>query len=44
MCQSGYQGRRYYTQEEKKSFLEDYAKDLENELKAVKERLVEIKA
>ena len=41
MCQ-GYGARRYYTREEKKQFLEGYAEDLENELKAVKERIQEL--
>lgn len=41
MCH-GHGGRRYYTREEKKQFLEGYAEDLENELKAVKERIEEL--
>lgn len=35
-------GRQYYTREEKKAYLEDYASELENELKAVRERLQEL--
>lgn len=42
MCQGGYGGRRYYTKEEKREWLRGYAEELENELKAVKERLAEI--
>ena len=43
MCYDGRaHGRRYYTREEKKAWLEDYASELENELKAVRERLGEI--
>ena len=42
MCHQG--GRRYYTRDEKKQFLEGYAEDLENELKAVKERIQELSA
>jgi hypothetical protein len=41
MCH-GYGGRRYYTKEERKAWLEGYAEELENELKAVKERIQEI--
>ena len=41
MCQ-GYGARRYYTREEKKAYLEDYAGELENELKAVRERIQEL--
>jgi hypothetical protein len=43
MCY-GHQGRRYYTREEKRQFLEGYAEDLENELKAVRERIQELSA
>lgn len=42
MCYS--HGRRYYTKDEKRQYLEGYAQDLENELKAVRERLQEIQA
>lgn len=42
MCHG--QGRRYYTKDEKRQYLEGYAQDLENELKAVRERLQEIQA
>jgi hypothetical protein len=42
-CGPGWGGRRYYTREEKQAWLEDYARELENELKAVKERLGELK-
>lgn len=41
-CGPGYGGRQYYTREEKKAHLEDYASELENELKAVRERIQEI--
>ena len=41
MCY-GYGGRRYFTREERKAWLEDYANQLENELKAVRERIQEI--
>lgn len=40
-CQGGH-GRQYYTRDEKKAYLEDYASELENELKAVRERIQEI--
>lgn len=43
MCH-GYGGRRYFTKEERKAWLESYANELENELKAVKERIQEISA
>jgi hypothetical protein len=36
--------RRYLTKDEKVDMLASYQKELENELKAVKERLKEIKA
>lgn len=42
MCYGHGGGRRYYTREEKKQFLEDYAGELENELKAVRERLQDL--
>lgn len=42
-CGPGY-GRRYWTREERVEWLEDYAKELENELKGVRERLQELKA
>lgn len=41
---SGFSGRRYYTKEEKSDWLREYADNLENELKAVKERIGELKA
>lgn len=41
MCY-GHGGRRYFTREEKKAWLEDYASELENELKAVRERIQEV--
>ena len=40
----GFGARRYFTKEEKTEWLKEYADDLENELKAVKERLEEIRA
>lgn len=40
MC--NYSGRRYYTREERKAWLEDYASELENELKGVRERIQEL--
>lgn len=42
-CGPGWGARRYLTKEEKTQMLNDYAKELENELKAVKERIEEIK-
>lgn len=43
MCQGyGYQGRRYFTREERKAWLEDYAGELEAELKAVRERIQDL--
>jgi hypothetical protein len=36
-------GRRYLTKDEKSSMLQQYATDLENELKGVRERLKELK-
>lgn len=41
MC-CGPGGRRYFTKEERKTWLEDYARELENELKGVRERLQEL--
>lgn len=41
-CGPGY-GRRYLTKDEKTQMLENYARELEHELQAVKERLQEIK-
>lgn len=41
MCH-GYQGRQYYTREEKRAWLEGYAHELEQELKAVRERIQEV--
>ena len=41
MCGPGY-GRSYYTREERKQWLEAYASELENELKAVRERVAEL--
>ncbi|MHB8605086.1 MAG: hypothetical protein ACYDCK_07480 [Thermoplasmatota archaeon] len=45
MCQSagygGWGGRRYYTKEERKQWLDEYREELEQELKAVKERIAE---
>ena len=43
-CGPGYGGRRYMTKDEKAAMLKDYAGELENELKAVRERLAEIEA
>ena len=43
-CGPGYNGRRYLTKDEKAAWLKDYADELENELKAVRERIEEIKA
>lgn len=39
MC---YGQRRYYTRDERKSWLEAYANGLENELKAVRERIQDL--
>ena len=41
-CGPGWGGRRFLTKEEKTGMLKEYAEGLENELKAVKERLKEI--
>ena len=41
-CSGAYVGRRYYTREEKADWLKSYADELENELKAVKERIAEL--
>lgn len=35
-------GRRYFTREERKAWLEDYATELENELKGVRERIADL--
>ena len=43
-CGPGYSGRRYMTKDEKAAWLKEYADELENELKAVRERMAEIKA
>ncbi|MBI4362970.1 MAG: DUF5320 domain-containing protein [Euryarchaeota archaeon] len=39
----GFVIRRYYTRQEKREWLEEYAQGLENELKAVRERIGELK-
>lgn len=44
MCYGPGYGRRYYTREERKQWLEEYAGELENELKAVRERLKEVES
>lgn len=41
MCY-GYGGRRYYTREERRQWLEGYADELERELKAVRERIQDL--
>lgn len=41
MCY-GHSGRRYYSREERTAWLEDYARDLENELKGVRERIADL--
>lgn len=43
-CAPGYSGRQFYTKQERRERLEEYAEALEKELKAVKERLDEIKS
>lgn len=43
MCY-GTGGRRYYSREERKAWLEDYAQQLELELKAVRERIQDLSA
>ena len=43
-CGPGYGGRRYLTKDEKAAWLKDYAVELENELKAVRERIAEVTA
>lgn len=42
-CCAGAYGRRYYTKEEKVEWLSGYAQELEQELKAVKERIEDLK-
>lgn len=43
MCQGyGFAGRRYFSREERKAWLEDYAAQLEAELKAVRERIQDL--
>lgn len=42
-CGPGY-GRRYLTKEERANMLREYEGELENELKAVKERIAELVA
>lgn len=43
MCYGqGYGGRRYFSREERKAWLEDYAGELEAELKAVRERIADL--
>lgn len=42
-CGPGWGGRRYYSRDEKLAWLNDYAENLEAELKGVKERIDEIK-
>lgn len=44
MCYGPGYGRRYFTREERKQWLEDYASELENELKAVRERIQDLSA
>jgi hypothetical protein len=41
MCH-GHSGRQYYTRDERKQWLEGYAEELENELKAVRERIADL--
>lgn len=41
MCH-GYYGRRYYSREERKQWLEEYAQQLDAELKAVRERIQDL--
>lgn len=41
-CGPGWGGRRYFTKEEQKEYLENYKEALENELKGIKERLSEM--
>jgi hypothetical protein len=43
-CGTGYVGRRYYTKDERRDWLERYATSLEHELTAVKERLAALAA
>lgn len=43
-CGPGYGARRYLTKEEKAEMLKEYADELENELKGVKERIAELQA
>ena len=43
MCQGyAYGGRRYFSREERKAWLEDYAAQLEAELKGVRERIQDL--
>jgi hypothetical protein len=43
-CGPGWGGRRYFSREERVAWLKDYADELENELKGVKERIAELGA
>jgi hypothetical protein len=43
-CGPSYGRRRYYTRDEKTQWLQSYADELENELKAVKERIEQLKS
>ncbi|MCA1813945.1 MAG: DUF5320 domain-containing protein [Halobacteriales archaeon] len=43
-CGPGWGGRRYFSREERQAWLKEYAEELENELKGVKERLKELEA
>lgn len=43
-CGTGTIERRYYTRDERRQWLQSYADELENELKAVKERIDSLKA
>lgn len=44
MCHGAYGGRRYFSREERKAWLEDYAAQLEAELKGVRERINDLSA
>lgn len=42
-CGPGWGPRRHFTREERAAWLEDYAQGLEQELKAVRERIGELR-
>ena len=43
-CGRGFGGRQFFSRKEESEMLEDEVEDLENEMKAIKERIAELKA